>query len=299
MKNMSRYFFIAVVILYYNLRVDAMDIEKTKHKIEQYLSSQKGVFAIVFKDLTNPDNIILINENEIFHAASTIKTAVMCEIMNRVDKGILSLNDSVLIKNEFKSIVDGSSFSMDLGRDSGEKFYDLIGQKASIYDLMVDMIINSSNLATNILIEIVGATKVTALMRQIGANNIQVLRGVEDTKAFEKGLNNVTTALDMLKIYEAIYFNKIASKNSCDIMLEILKRQNHNDIIPKNLPKNVQVAHKTGTIDKVVHDCAIVYPGGGNDYVLIYLSKQVESNEISQNTGAEISNIIYKEIMGE
>ncbi|HPN37978.1 MAG TPA: class A beta-lactamase-related serine hydrolase [Melioribacteraceae bacterium] len=280
-------------------RVDAMDNEKLKKQIMDCFSNQKGIFAIAFMELNSPINQILINEKEIFHAASTMKTPVMAELMNQVDKGKFSLCDSILVKNEFKSIVDGSPYSMELGRDSGEKFYNLIGKNATINDLTVDMIINSSNLATNILIEKVDAKKVTELMRKIGANEIKVLRGVEDSKAFELGLNNETTALDMLKIYEAIYFNKIASKKSCEIMIDILKKQNHNEIIPKYLPKTVEVAHKTGTIDRVVHDCAIVYPENSRNYILIYLSKHVESNEISKNIGAEISRIIYNTIMGE
>ncbi len=290
----------AILIIFINyLRLDAMDNELVKKQIEEYLSTQKGVFAVAFMELNNSENQILINEKEIFHAASTMKTPVMAELMKQVDEGKLNLGDSILVKNEFKSIVDGSLYSMDLGRDSGEKFYNLIGKNATIYDLTVDMIINSSNLATNILIEKVDAKKVTELMRKIGANNIQVLRGVEDSKAFELGLNNVTSAFDMLKIYEAIYFNKIASKQSCDIMIDILKKQNHNEIIPEGLPKSVKVAHKTGTIDRVVHDCAIVYPETGRDYILIYLSKQVESNDVSQNIGAEISKIIYNALIGE
>lgn len=296
---MNRLIFATLLLFINYLRVGAMDNEKVKKEIEDYLNMQKGVFAVAFMDLSNPKNIILINENEVFHAASTMKTPVMAELFNQVEQGIFRIDDSILVKNEFTSIVDSSLFSMELGRDSGEKFYEYIGKNASIYDLTVDMIINSSNLATNILIEKVNAKNVTNLMRKIGANNIKVLRGVEDIKAFDKGLNNVTTAFDMLKIYESIYYNKIASPKSCDMMIEILKRQTHNTIIPKYLPEGTEVAHKTGTIDRVVHDCGIVYPKNGKNYILIYLSKEVETNDISQEIGAEISKIIYNSLIGE
>lgn len=274
-----------------------MKINKIKNEIENYLNHKKGEFSVLFMELENKRNFILINENEVFHAASTIKTAIMAEIFNQIDYGKINLNDRLLIKNDFASIVDGSHYSMDLNQDSGEKFYKFIGKNATILELVEDMIINSSNLATNILIEKVGANNVTNLMRKIGAQNINILRGVEDIKAFEKGLNNTTTSLDMFKLYDAIYFNKIAKKESCDIMIEILKRQNHNSIIPKYLPKSVKIAHKTGTIDKVVHDCGIVYPENGKNYILIYLSKNVETNTISEEIGANISAIIYKYVM--
>src|SRR5213078_3624933 len=98
------------------------------------------------------------------------------------------------IKNEFKSIVDSSSYSLDSADDSEFELYKHIGEKRKIYDLVYDMIIASSNLATNIIIEKVGAGNVTKTMRSYGAKDIQVLRGVEDQKAFDKGMNNTTTA---------------------------------------------------------------------------------------------------------
>ncbi len=286
-----------LVLCFNYMGLFAMDINKVKKEIEDYLSSQKGVFSVAFMELENKQNIILINENEVFHTASTMKTPVMAEIFHQIDSGILSLNDTILVKNDFTSIVDGSHFSIDLKSDSGLRINKLIGEYTTIYNLIEDMITNSSNLATNILIEKVSAQNVNNLMRSIGAQNINILRGVEDTKAFENGMSNTTTSLDMLKIYEAIYFNKIAKKESCDIMIDILKKQNHNNVIPKYLPKSVKVAHKTGTIEKVVHDCGIVYPENGKNYILIYLSKEVESNDISKEIGAKLSEMIYKSIM--
>ncbi|MFN7119964.1 MAG: serine hydrolase, partial [Saprospiraceae bacterium] len=170
--------------------------------IHKEFSRSPGAFAVAFRDLSGKKKDLFINEKENFHAASTMKTPVLVEVYKQAAAGKFQLTDSLLIKNEFKSIVDGSPFSLELSDDSEPKLYQKIGEQASIYDLCYDMIIYSSNLATNIIIERVDAKKVTQTMRELGAMDIQVRRGVEDSKAFEKGLNNATTAYDLMLLFE-------------------------------------------------------------------------------------------------
>src|SRR5437868_10995056 len=170
-------------------------MERLRQSIITELSKQKGTFAVAFKDITT-GNELLINEYDTFHAASTMKTPVMIEVFKQAAEGRFSLDDSLVIKNEFRSIVDSSIYSLDSADDSEFDLYKHIGEKRTIYNLVYDMISASSNLATNMIIELVDAKKVTQTMHSLGAKNIQVLRGVEDNKAFEKGLNNTTTAYD-------------------------------------------------------------------------------------------------------
>ncbi len=151
--------------------------QKLKSEINDLFNATSGDFALVFIDLAQAKDPIFINEKESFHAASTMKTPVMIEVFKQSSEGKFSLDDSLIVKNEFKSIVDGSFFSLDIGRDDGEHIYEQIGQPRSIRDLVVDMIIYSSNLATNIIMELVGAENVNRTMRELGANDIQVLRG--------------------------------------------------------------------------------------------------------------------------
>ncbi|MEX2565712.1 MAG: serine hydrolase, partial [Cyclobacteriaceae bacterium] len=148
------------------------------------IDTVEGDFGVAFRLLEEAGAELFINEKEEFHAASTMKTPVMIEIFKQAKSGKFSLEDSILIVNEFKSIVDGSAFSMDLNVDSQEGLYERIGQRATVYELMYQMIIKSSNLATNIVIELLGADNVTQTMRDLGAEDIQVLRRVEDLKAF-------------------------------------------------------------------------------------------------------------------
>lgn len=270
-----------------------MTLNKLKDQINSKLAEQPGNFAVAFKDLSTGDSL-LINEQEFFHAASTMKTPVMIEVYKQAAAGRFSLNDFVVLKNEFKSIVDSSLFSLNPKDESDTALYQHLGEKMPLYNLVYDMIIRSSNLATNTVIEMVNARNVTQTMRQLGANKIQVLRGVEDSKAFDKGLNNVTTANDLMVIYEKMAKGEIVDSASSQAMIKILLNQEFNEIIPARLPRDVKVAHKTGNITHVLHDSGIVFLPNGKKYVLVILSKNLQNEANAQKAMAEVSEMIYQ-----
>lgn len=268
-----------------------------KSDIELLFNSTPGRFALAFKDLSADGHQLMIHEREAFHAASTMKTPVMIEVYKQAAAGKFSLQDSLLVKNRFKSIVDGSPFSMEIGRDDGEHLYENIGRNRSIKDLVVDMIIYSSNLATNIVIELVGANEVNKTMRSLGANDIQVFRGVEDMKAYDAGLNNSTTAYDLMQIFEALAREEVVNGKASREMVDILMQQTHKDVIPALLPETVSVANKTGFISGVHHDSAIVYLPDGRKYVLVLLSKQLEDADAGKKVLSQVSRLVYDHMM--
>lgn len=271
-----------------------INVKKLKKEIEQEFTRSPGTFALAFRDLSGKKKNIFIKKKESFHAASTMKTPVLLEVYKQVATGKFKLMDSLIVKNEFKSIVDGSPFTLEVSNDSEPKLYQKLGQKVSIYDLCYEMITFSSNLATNIIIELVDAKNVTQTMRDLGAMDIQVRRGVEDSKAFEKGLNNSTTAYDLMLLFEKIGKKEIVSAEACDAMINILLDQQFNEAIPAQLPKNVKVAHKTGWITKVRHDSGIVILPDGRKYVLVLLSKGWESDALATEVMAEVSRMVYE-----
>lgn len=260
--------------------------------INNELASQQGVFAVAFKDLSTNETIF-IREKESFHAASTMKTPVMIEVYKQAAQGKFSLDDMITIKNDFKSIVDGSSFSLDSADDSEFTLYRQTGNRKKLSELVYDMIIVSSNLATNLIIEMVDAKNVTASMRQLGAKDIQVLRGVEDSKAFQKGLNNTVTAFDLMLIFEKMARGETVSPAASQQMISTLLDQSFNDIIPGKLPKDVKVAHKTGSITGVHHDSGIVFLPNGKKYVLVLLSKELKDDKAATNSMASVSKLIF------
>ena len=261
--------------------------------IQSELGKQKGVFAVAFKDLQTGKQIN-INDRVSFHAASTMKTPVMIEVYKRATEGKFSLSDSIVLKNEFKSIVDGSLYRLDSTDDSETELYKHIGEKRTIAALVYYMIIVSSNLATNIIIELADAKKVTETMRSYGAKDIQILRGVEDNKAYEKGLNNTTTAHDLLLIFEKIAKGEAVNPGASKAMIKTLLDQRFNEIIPAQLPAGVKVAHKTGSITGVNHDSGIIFLPDGRKYLLVLLSKNVEDKEAAVKAMANVSEIIYR-----
>ena len=269
-----------------------LSVENLKSVIESKLKTVEGEFAVAFKDLQT-GKTLFINEKEDFHAASTMKTPVMIEVFKQAKAGKFKVTDSILVKNEFKSIVDGSPYSMDIADDSGDGMYKMIGKKMTIYDLTYQMIIVSSNLATNILIDLVDAKNANESMRKLGAKDIKVLRGVEDQKAYDKGLSNTTTAYDLMLIFEKIAQNKVVDKQSCEEMRKILFDQKFNEIIPEKLPKTVKVAHKTGSITGVQHDSGIIYLPDGRRYVLVLLSKKLKNVDAGVKMLAEVSEMFY------
>lgn len=270
-------------------------LEKLKTAIEMKRGSVEGEFAVAFKDLQTGQTLF-INEKENFHAASTMKTPVMIEVFKQAKAGKFKLSDSIVVKNEFKSIVDGSPFSLDISDDSADEMYKKIGQKMTIYDLTYQMIIVSSNLATNILIDLVDAKNANATMRTLGASAIQVLRGVEDSKAFRLGMNNTVTAYDLMLIFEKLAQGNVESKKETEAMIKILLDQKFKEKIPAKLPANVKVAHKTGSITGVQHDSGIVYLPDGRKYVLVLLSRKLTDENKGVETLADVSRMIYDSV---
>ncbi len=190
--------------------------------------------------------------------------------------------------------MDGSTYFLDLSKKSNE-FVDEqhLGMKVTIRDLVYHMITISSNLAANLLIQKVGANQITASMHALGAEHIQVLRGVEDLKAYDRGLHNKTDALDLMIILEAIVEKKVVSAEACDQMIGIMSEQKFCDRIPARLPPEVKVAHKTGSISKINHDAGIIFLSDGRKYILVLMSEGVVEQTKSSAVMAELSRMFY------
>lgn len=269
------------------------DLDTLKSDIQDKFKATEGTFALAFINLADTSQSLMINADEMFHAASTMKTPVMIEVFKQAKQGKFSLSDSIEVKNEFRSIVDSTAYTMDIGEDSDEGLYNIIGKKRTIRDLVNDMITTSSNLATNILVQKVGAQNVTQTMRGYGAGSIRVLRGVEDIKAFDRGLNNETNARDLMIIFKKLGNGQAVNQKASAEMIEILKQQEFNEMIPAQLPDSVEVAHKTGWITGVHHDSGLILLPDGRKYVLVLLSKEAPDRGKVIQMFAEISRDIY------
>ena len=237
----------------------ALTIDAAKQQIEKIIAASGAEVAVAYKPLHDGAAGMLIDADKVFHAASTMKVPVMIELFRQAEAGQLSLDDPITVTNNFKSIVDGSPYEMSATEDSDGEVYKAIGKTMTLRQLVTASIIVSSNLATNILIEKVGAENVRKTVSALGADGMLVLRGVEDQKAFDKGLNNATTARALMVLLEKIAKGDAVSRAASRGMSDILRMQQFNDAIPAGLPPDVPVGHKTGSITRINHDAAIVY----------------------------------------
>lgn len=249
--------------------------------------------AVAYRHLGRPDSLF-IRADTSYHAASTMKVPVMIELFRQVDAGAMRLTDSVPLTNEFRSIVDGSTYTLGRGDDSDSALYERVGGRVTVGDLIDRMITRSSNLATNAVIDLAGGgERITATMRELGARDIQVRRGVEDGKAYRAGLNNTTTARDLATILAALESERAASPASTSAMRQILLRQQFNDGIPAGLPPKTRVAHKTGWITATAHDAAIVYPANGEPYVIVVLTGGIPAHDDANRLTADIARLVH------
>lgn len=271
--------------------------DELKAKVAEAIrASGADTVGVAFYDLETKREL-LVNPDASFHAASTMKVPVMMEVFRQAREGKLTLDGRIPVHNEFRSIADGSAFSISPTDDSEQTLYKKVGETERVRELVNLMINVSSNLATNIIIERVTPVRVMELMRSMGAHNIRVLRGVEDGKAYERGLNNTTTARDLSILLRRIAEERAVSRAASREMLEIMFGQKFNEGIPAGLPPSARVAHKTGSITKINHDAAIVYLPGARrrkPYVLVVLTRGMAEEKRAHQLIADISRLIYE-----
>ncbi len=271
----------------------AASLDALHDKLQRIIAATAGAdVAVYYRDLGGPDSLTL-QPDVSFHAASTMKVPVMIELFRRVDAKALKLDQTMTLTNSFASIVDSSTYTLTRTDDSDNQLYTKVGTPVPLRELNERMITRSSNLATNTLIGLLDARKVNATAHALGAKNINVRRGVEDQKAFDKGLNNTTTARDLGVLMAAIEQNVAASPRSCAAMKTVLTRQEFNAEIPAGLPAGTPVAHKTGWITGTLHDAAVVYPNGRKPYVLVVLTRKISLEKTAQTLIADLSREVY------
>lgn len=238
-----------------------------------------------------PGTRIAINATTRFHAASTMKVPIMIELYRQVAAGRLTLDDTMVVTNTFTSIVDGSPYQLAATEDSDGEVYKAIGQPRSYRMLNEAMITVSSNLAANLLIERLGAATIQGTVNALGASGMQVLRGVEDQKAFDAGKNNTTDATGLATLMWKLGRGEVVNAAASADMVEVLARQKFNGGIPAGVPAGTKVAHKTGSITRIRHDAGIVY--APRPYVLVVLVRGVQDSTVSDALIASISRLVW------
>jgi beta-lactamase class A len=264
-------------------------------RLEALIKASGAEVGVAMHTLDGRDEVT-IRPEEAFHAASTMKIPVMIELFRQAQAGVFSLDQKIPVVNRFHSIVDGSPYSLAAGDDSEADLYKADGQLRSYRELCELMITVSSNLATNVLIEKLGVDKIRTTMAALGAQGMDVRRGVEDNAAFRAGQNNTTTARALAVLLEAIAKGRAVSADASREMADILKRQTFNEGIPAGLPPGTPVAHKTGSITKIQHDAGIVF--APRSYVLVVLVRGLQDEKQGHELIASIARTVDAAVGG-
>ena len=265
---------------------------------EGIMSESKAVaYAIALRDYETGLRFA-INPERRFHAASTIKVAILLAVCKAIDEGQIRLNDTLHVRNRFLSAVDQSPFRIDVESDGYPQLHRLVGRTAKISDLAEWMIVSSSNLATNLLLDHLTVDYALKVLREAGVSGVDLRRGVDDTKAHEKNLNNETTAQGLLDLF-AVLRGDFLSKASRDLAINILLQQRFNSMIPAPLPAHASVAHKTGEISTACHDAGIVYLPEREPYILVVLTEVAADTNGRREAIAKISAAVFQCLTGQ
>ncbi|HKP02060.1 MAG TPA: serine hydrolase [Chthoniobacterales bacterium] len=277
-----------------------IDQDKTgslREACERIFSECKATaYAIALQDYDSGLRLS-INADRRFHAASTMKVAVLLAIGRAIDEKRLEPDETLHVRNRFRSAIDGTPFRIDAESDGYAQLHRLIGRTAKISDLTEWMIVSSSNLATNLLLDYLTVEYVRGVLEAAGVEGIDLRRGVDDTKAHEQKFNNETTAHGLLDLFATLR-GDFLSKTSRERAINILLQQRFNSMIPAPLPAHASVAHKTGEISTACHDAGIVYLPERDPYILVVLTEVPPDTNGRRETIAKISEVVFKMLTG-
>jgi len=236
--------------------------------------------SVVTEYLRTGDVLDIRGENP-YRAASVIKVPISIALCEGVENNRLSLDDELVLTEENK--VEGK------GRVDRSK----IGEKFKVEDLVYYMLTQSDNSATNTLIDYIGEKEVNHTMEKHGYRNTHLGRKMQYTGDGE----SITTPREMTELFEALYRETILPGKYCRFLLNILKQSEFKNRIPRKLPKEIEIAHKGGTLSKekwgysVVHDVGIIYLPYRN-YILSVFTQDMSLDEGS-GLIADISKAVY------
>lgn len=231
-----------------------------------------------------------------FHAASTIKLAVLLGVYAAIHRGTLLPQSRLHVRNRFRSAYDGSSFRVLSERDADSEVQSAIGKTLRVGELARHMIIRSSNLATNLLLDLLGIGFLQRVLEEHSLTGIDLRRGVEDELAFEHGINNRVTADGLVQLLRLIGEERAFSPALSRSMLEVLHEQEFRSGIPAGLPAGARVAHKTGEISTIAHDAGIVYLPKRKPYVIAVLTEWEPETSGRSPTIAAASYMVHEHL---
>jgi beta-lactamase class A len=275
-----------------SIQLDAVDRLRLRLEQIERDSGARALAVAIYDTATGLS--VRYNAERWFHAASTIKLAILLGVYSGIHRGWLLPQSRLHVRNRFMSAVDGQPFRVASDRDANAQVHAATGKMLRVSELARHMIATSSNLATNLLLDLVGLDTVQQSLTEFCIEGVDIRRGVEDERAFERGINNRVTAAGLVDLLHVIADGQAFSRELSDNMLDLLHAQEFRNGIPARLPSAVRVAHKTGEISTVAHDAGVVYPPDRKPYVIAVLTEWSPEGSGRSATIAEVSRTVYE-----
>ncbi|MFT8722318.1 MAG: serine hydrolase [Acetobacter malorum] len=257
------------------------------------VSKQPGHFAVyAARSGQAPD--VCLNCDDLINAASTMKLFVLDTAYEAFTKGTLRPDDTIVVHNHFHSLVGKGSFALEQKEDSYDPLYAQADKPVPVSELLRVMIQYSSNLATNLMIEKLGVFPIRSVVKAQGLNGIVFGRMIEDFDANDHGIRNQVSARGLGNFLQKLDSGQIVGKAQSQSMIQIMLGQKFNDIIPPGLPAGTPVAHKTGWVDGVRNDAAIVTLPDGKRYILVVLTSGLPDEQAGIRVLNTLSHQAYE-----
>lgn len=250
-------------------------------KIGNEINCLDSETSVLIKDLNSPDLKLSFSGQKKFPAASLIKLPILAVAFKAVTERKISLSRIITIK---RADISGGSGAIKAMR---------LPVKLRFSKLLELMITQSDNTATNKVISILGFDYINNGFKELGLHSTYLKRKMMDFSNRRKGIENYTTVNEIAYLLEKIYNKQLIGPKSSRLMLSLLKKQKIKDRIPRYLPNNISVAHKTGLERGVVHDAGIIFSPKG-DYIICVLTKHVKNYRNAKKFIARISLLTYR-----
>ncbi|MFH1092977.1 MAG: serine hydrolase [Candidatus Omnitrophota bacterium] len=248
----------------YDLRKAAW--QKLQLRIESEISAFEGEAGIVIKDLSAGWEFSY-EKTRRFPSASLAKVPILAACFLAADQGKLNLGETITLKSTDK--LSGSGILKNM--PAGTTF--------SVERLLGLMIYDSDNTAANIVTSLTGISYLNSAFKNFGLKNTDLSRKIADYQSRDKGIENYTTAEDMALLLEKMHRRELGNKYVSEQCIGILKLARTNDRIPKYLPVDLTIAHKTGLENGICHDMGIVFTKKGAILICV-LTKHAYSTSV-------------------
>jgi len=248
-------------------------------ELETRAAKFRGEAGILVKDLKTHQTLG-INSSKLFPSASLVKVPIMAAVFAAEKEGRIRLTDQLAVERKEKI------------RSSSKLYRARVGTRFTYTDLIEHMITESDNTAANMIVDSLGFGYLNQKFVEFGLKNTDLRRGIMDLKWRKAGIENYTTAEDMALLLEKIYDGQLVSPEASAQMMAVLKRQKVNDRIPKGLPKNMVIAHKTGLLNDTVSDVGIIFTKEG-DFIICVLTADIHNFRTAKKFIGKIANCTY------